>query len=183
VPFSGGWISRCSALLPGSIHDITITHQTKAPAGRPSMRPPSDRARVRSAHGRGSSPARAGAFGIDRPASASAVVDLVLTQTASVWHERSAARPFSAASRSGTGRDLGILRVMPTFAISRALWVVGRCASRILSRLMGRAGIEPATLGLKVDAGALAWSRESSYRRMVERNRVRRSSRRLTKAC
>jgi hypothetical protein len=41
---------------------------------------------------------------------------------------------------------------MLAFAISRVLWIVDRCESRFLSEAsaMGRAGIEPATLGLKV---------------------------------
>ena len=48
---------------------------------------------------------------------------------------------------------------------------------------MGRAGFEPATLGLKVAADALAGAREGSQERMVERNQDRTPSGGLTDAC
>jgi hypothetical protein len=39
---------------------------------------------------------------------------------------------------------------MLAFVISRVFWIVCRLNPWLLSNLMGRAGIEPATLGLKV---------------------------------
>jgi hypothetical protein len=39
--------------------------------------------------------------------------------------------------------------------------------ARVLSDLMGREGFEPSTLGLRVDATALARSREGSQRRLL----------------
>jgi hypothetical protein len=44
--------------------------------------------------------------------------------------------------------------------------------ARVLSNLMGRAGIEPATLGLKVDPACLAWSRGSWQGGIRKRNLV-----------
>jgi hypothetical protein len=104
-----------------------------------------------------------GRAGIElRPGATSAVVDFVLTQRHPVWDDFGVARVIQRSLTLGYGGDLGILRAVCAFVSFRTPWVVCRCGSRFLSSLMGRAGIEPATLGLKVDASALVRSREPS---------------------
>jgi len=115
--------------------------------------------------------------------SANAVVDRALTQTTSRVARILRSSWLRVPSRSGKGGDLGTLRAARPFVIVRTLCVAGRPESRSLSDAMGRAGIEPATLGLKVDADALASSRERSQRRMVERIADRTPSGGLTKTC
>jgi hypothetical protein len=116
-------------------------------------------------------------------ASVLAAVDLLLTQTAAdeveVGVGRIPPRFLSARCRG----DLGILRVLAVFASSRVSRPQSHVTARAFSDPVGRAGIEPATLGLKVDAAALARSRESSQEASVMRNRVRTGSGGLTKHC
>ena len=77
-------------------------------------------------------------------------VDLLLTQTGAAEVEFGVARIHPRFLRPPYRGDLGILRTVSAFATFRILWIVCGCESRFRSNLMGRAGIEPATLGLKV---------------------------------
>jgi hypothetical protein len=103
-------------------------------------------------------------------ASASAVVDFVLTQRHPVSHESCSSRRLSGPSRSDTDGDLGILRAFPSGAAISDQFVLRGRQSRAGScsfGSMGREGFEPSTLGLRVDATALARSREGSQRRLL----------------